>query len=165
MVKKSIVIVMLMFLLAGCSQPDYETLGEVEHDRSLPQPKSVSLRLPGEASVSALSDGEGEKLYFLDGYVVAVQTMEAGDLNRTLQTVTGFPQESLRLISYSRDGITCYDGAWATAGEGGDHVGRLTVLDDGDYHYVVSAMAPEQVSGSLGEVWQVIFASISLVEE
>jgi hypothetical protein len=57
-----------------------------------------------------------------------------------------------------------YDCVWTAAGETGLQLGRACVLEDGNYHYVLSVMAPEEETGRLREVWQNLFETCRLVD-
>ena len=56
-----------------------------------------------------------------------------------------------------------YDFVWAAAGEHGQQVCRACILDDGAYHYVMSASADEADAGALQSVWRELFNSYRLV--
>ena len=125
--------------------------------------QQVQVSLPDEAAAPAMEDGAGSKIYLCDGYTVTVQTFSGGDLDKTLQQATGFSRESLTLLETGHDGVTRYDCAWSTMGEGGNQVCRGVVLDDGRAHYVVCVMAPESEAGAFRETWQNILSSVTLV--
>ena len=44
----------------------------------------------------------------------------------------------------------------------GNQIGRAAILDDGNYHYVLSCMAPEALGGDLRETWDRVFASFQV---
>ncbi len=161
--KKMWVILALSLLLAGCgSQQTFETVDDVQAAPVMAQMQRISLALPKEAAVPAMENDNGEKLYLCNGYTVAVQTMEAGDLDRTLRQLTGFKRDQLTLMQTEQAGIKRYDCVWSTAGEGEDQVCRAAVLDDGSYHYAVTVMAEFSAAGELTETWRTILNSVSL---
>ena len=106
----------------------------------------------------------GETLYECDGYTVVLQTLEGGDLNRTVQAVTGYPADRLQLIQWSKDGVKRYDGVFTAAGEESLQVGRTCILDDGGYHYALTTLASEELSGQLQEQWKELYATLRLVD-
>ena len=89
--------------------------------------------------------------------------MESGDLEATVKAVSGFDMDSLTVIQTMRDGRDCYEFVWACAGEDGQQVGRATILDDGNYHYVLSVMGDADHAWENYPVWLSMFQSFSLV--
>ena len=162
--KKWFVVVFAAALLTGCgAQQTFETVDDVFEAGNNAAVGTVKLSLPDEAAVPVMESGTGGSLYLCDGYDLTVQTMEGGDLNRTLLQMTGYPADALQCIKTKPDGVTRYDLAWTSAGENGDLVARGVVLDDGAYHYVVTVMADAQISGSLRETWETLLESVRIV--
>ncbi len=151
-------------MLAGCgAQPTFETLGEIPVQNVSAQAQQIIISLP--AAVKDAEETEtGGQLYFCDGYQLTVETKPAGDLNKTLQETTGYALANLDVIETEHSDGKHYDCVWTSAGEEELQVGRTCVLDDGSYHYVVTAMADESESGKLRTVWQEIFDSVYLVD-
>lgn len=162
--KKLWILLLCGFLLAGCGAKEtFETVDDSFATPVSASVKQVSLSLPKEAAVTVMDNGEGGRLYLCDGYVLTVQTMESGDLQRTLRETTGFSKEDLTLMETDHYGTARYDCVWTSAGETGDQVCRAAILDDGTCHYVVSVMAPAETAGELKETWQNLLDSISLI--
>ncbi len=160
--KKTVVLLAMLLLLSGCSAaPAFETLGNVYASQPIARQEKVSFLLPEDASAVVLA-GESGKLYFCEGYEIMQETMAGGDLNRTVQSLTGYDKESLTLLQTGGIGATRYECAWTAAGEAGDQVGRAVILDDGNYHYCLTVMADSTESGSLQETWQAILSSFAL---
>lgn len=160
--KKCWILILVMLLLSGCgSQREYEQVLDVYAPQEA-QAHTLQLTLPEDAAVMTLENSQTGRLYFCDGYTVTVQILDGGDLDATLQAMTGFSRDSLTVIQTKSNGCTQYECAWSCAGEGGDQVGRLLCLDDGVYHYVVTVMADAAASGALGQSWDELFASVSL---
>lgn len=162
MKKHWITVIFLSILLTGCvSEPVFEP---VTDDYVIPEAAAsqIVIALPEDASVTVLTSSENGQLYLCDGYTITVQTLESGDLDSTLRTLTGFGEAELTLMQTQQQGMTCIEAAWTSAGEGGDQVGRLLMLDDGDYYYAVTIMAPAEDAGVLNGTWQEIFNSITL---
>lgn len=161
--KKCWVILLMALLLSGCAaQETFETLSDDYDISAMAQMQQLQLTLPEDAAVTTMENDETGKIYLCDGYSVAVQTMQAGDLNKTLRQVTGFSKEQLTVMQTRKDGITRYECVWSAAGEGGDQVCRAAILDDGSYHYAVTVMAEQAAAGQQTKTWQSILDSITL---
>lgn len=164
--KKLLVLLPMILLLAGCgSQETFETVTDnpMQQVSMVPEAQQVVLELPENTKMQTMqNDGTG-KLYFCDNFFITVQTVESGDLDGTLRSCTGFSQSQLRLIRTESQGAKCYECVWASAGEGQEQVGRLCLLDDGNYHYVVTAMADAENAGALQNTWQRLFDSVQLL--
>lgn len=161
--KRILITAISLFFLVGCSAREtFETVDDTLAQPVMAPMRQVQLLLPNEAVTPTMENGENGRIYLCDGYTVMVQTFLTGDLNGTLQQVTGFPRESLTLMETSQEGITRYECAWSSMGEGENQVCRCAVLDDGNYHYVVTVMAPESQAGAYLETWQNLMSSITL---
>lgn len=161
--KKLLLILCFMVALTGCGAQDtMETIADDNAAQVMAQVQQVHVSLPEEASVATMENADAGKLYLCDGYVVTVQTMEAGDLDKTLRQCTGFSRKQLTVMETVKNEIKRYDCVWSAAGEGGDQVARAAILDDGSYHYVVTVMADFASAGDLSKTWQEILDSITL---
>lgn len=164
--KKCLITVLLVCFLAGCRSPEsYETMTDLYYTPQLPEPAEISVWLPENGALSEMENGESDVLYLCDGYTVSLQTMESGDLDATLCAVTGYGKNALHGIGWEQNGLARYECAWASAGEGGDQVGRTVVLDDGNYHYVITVMGQAELAGAMTETWQAIMDSAALNTE
>lgn len=162
--KKCWIMLALALLLPGCgTQETMETVSDVYDAPVMAQVQQVELTLPEGAAVPSMENPEAGRIYLCDGYTLTVQTGEAGDLDKTLRQVTGYKKEQLTLMETQRGGVTRYECAWSAAGEGGDQVCRAVILDDGSYHYAVTAMTDSAKAGELTAVWQGILDSVRLV--
>ena len=155
--------VILAVLLTGCTQPkDFETMSDSYIEPELPLAQTVVFQLPEDAAKAVLeSDGTGT-LYLCDGYWVAVQTLPAGNLDATVREVTGYGADQVQLWQRKEGDIARYSCVWASAGEGGDQMGKATILDDGSYHYVLTVMAPAVDAGDLTETWNALMDSFRI---
>ena len=72
-------------------------------------------------------------------------------------------KDDLDILRTKQGDVKRYQWVWTSAGEEGVQVGRACVLDDGAYHYIVTAQASEAIAGELQAQWQEIFASVSIV--
>lgn len=159
--KKLLIVLLTACLLTACGgQKDMETVQDV-YTPQTETPMAVSLTLPKDATVQTMSSASG-KLYLCDGFTVTVQTLPGGDLTKTVADTTGYDLDRLTCIETEKDSITCYRLSWATVGEGGDQAARTLILDDGNFHYAITVMAPAEKAGALQNTWQEIFTSVGL---
>ena len=159
--KKWTLLFVLLFFLTGCgARGDFETVGDVYAPENL-TPKEVLLTLPSDAAAQTLA-GDGGKLYLCDGYSISVQTLEGGNLEETLRQVTGYSMDRLTLLETEKEGLRLYRCVWTAAGEGGDQIAQTAIIDDGNFHYAVTAMAHSEKAAALSAIWQEIFQSVRL---
>lgn len=157
--------ILLVVLLSGCGKgADFETMSDAYLQPEKPKAREVSMDLSAEAVAAAMA-GEHGSLYLCDGYTVAVQTMEAGNLDATVFAITGYTKDRLQLIQRQEKDYIRYECVWTAAGEAGDQVGRAVILDDGNYHYTLSVMANAELAGTLAETWQPLLQSFDLKED
>lgn len=161
MKKLGMIILAAALLLSGCAAPVYETLDGVDVNGQVPAAKTICFDLPEDATVQTVQGGPG-RIYFCEGYEIMVETMSAGDLDKTLRSLTGFTRDALTLMQTKVDGIDRYSCVWTSIGEGGEQIGRATILDDGGYHYCLSVTAPAQDALKLQPVFSDLFASFTL---
>ena len=160
--KKLVLLTVCAVLLAGCAATgSFEQLQDVYVPETLSEPAKIQLTLPADAAAQTLTGGSG-RLYFCDGYEIAVETLAGGDLNKTLKSVTGCEKEDLTLLQTGNGAITRWETVWTAAGEGTQRVGRVLILDDGSYHYCISVMADAMDAGALQEQWESLFAGVVL---
>ena len=159
--KKMAVILLCMCLLTGCSEAVYETLGPVEHvSATVPQLCKAVMTLPSDAAV--LTASGGNTMYICQEYSLAVQTLAGGDLGTTMRAVSGFEKEELTVMEKVCGDHKRYDFVWTAAGENGDLLCRAAVIDDGNYHYCLTAMADAEAAGEWKEEWNRLFGSFCL---
>jgi hypothetical protein len=162
--KRLVSFVLLAALLAGCgAQQTFETVADEYLLPVANTRREVSLVLPEEANVQAMQDTEGGTLYLCDAYTLTVQTVESGSLSRTLLGATGFSEDDLQVMSSRQGDNKRYEAVWTAAGEGEPQIGRVCILDDGSYHYVLTAMTSASVAGQNQKALQEIFSSFDLV--
>ena len=162
MKKTRVIIAVIALLLAGCG--DTETVETISDEILQPvsaEMRQIYLELPGEAASPAVESGS-DRLYQCDTYDIRVQILEGGDLNRTIQALSGYEKESLTVIETRQDGWDCYEFVWASVGESGDQIGRAMILSDGSYHYCVSVLgdAASRVENQVH--WDGLFDSFTL---
>lgn len=163
--KKACILLVIMLLLSGCAaQPAFETVSDLADVAAIAQQRELKVSLPKEATTPTLQSDTGGALYLCDGYTISVQTLQAGDLDATLRSLTGFSREQLTVMETLKHGVKRYDCVWTAAGEGGDQVARAVVLDDGSYHYAVTVMADFASAGELASTWKSILDSVSITD-
>lgn len=152
-----------MVLLCGCTKREVmETVADEWVVPVMAQPKQIQLDLPGEASVSAM-ENDNSRLYIADGYEIAVMTLDSGDLDETLEVLTGFSRDALTVMQTQSGDVKRYEFAWATIGENGDRIGRGVILDDGEYHYCLSVLKDAQQQETSQVIWSQVFHSFQVV--
>ncbi len=158
--KKFVWMVLLAALLTGCTAE--ETLETVSDEWLVPamaQPREISVRLPDNV-VAPVLEQEGRQLYMGQDYEIMLETLAAGDLNATILALSGYEKDQLTVLETQQEGVDRYDFVWTTAGEKGDRLGRAVILDDGTYHYCMSALRD---AGDTQIVWRDVFGSFALL--
>ena len=150
-------------LLWGCAnQETLETVADVWDVPAMAAPRQISVELPEGAGAETLESDTG-RLYVTDDYEIALETLDRGDLNGTLQALSGRTAEELTVLeTRTEDGMKRYEFVWACAGEEGDRLGRAVILDDGNYHYCLSVLRPADPERTSQVVWSQVFQSFSL---
>ena len=153
----------LALTLCGCAAKEtLETIADdIPAEPVLGEMREISARLP-DGAVSPVLSSEAEQLYLSEDYEILVQTCPAGNLNDTIQKLTGFDKDQLTVIETEQDGTRRYDFVWASAGEDGERLGRAAILDDGSYHYCLSVLRDAEGEKSQ-VVWSEVFSSFGLV--
>ena len=161
--KKLLLIALAVLMLSGCtSQPVFETVDDLPVSGESAQAKEIILSLPKEASIPTLEGEDGACLYDCGDYILTTHIFSGGDLDGTLQQLTGFPGANLSHMKTKQQNLDRYDCVWTAAGENGEEVGRAVVLDDGVYHYAVSVLADAKAAGELLEQWKTVLKSVKL---
>ncbi len=163
--KKTAVLILVLaaLLLSGCGSGAEQTMETIADEWEIPvmaAPRQTSLELPGEALACAMESDSG-RMYYGDCYEVMVTTRPAGDLNATLEDITGFSREDLTVMQTQSGTPERWEFAWVSAGENGERLGRGVILDDGDYHYCLSVLQDADVQ-DCQVVWSEVFRSFEL---
>lgn len=162
--KNILCFLLILALLAGCSAPVYETLGEVVHvGQNQAKTRQILLRLPPEANLLTFS-GE-DRLYLCDGYTLTLQTLPAGDLAATVRQLSGRELSALTCIESGCADHVRRDLSWTAMADEGQMVCRGVILDDGNYHYCLSVMANSEDAAALQETWGSLLFSFCLETE
>lgn len=161
--KKCCVVALLALLLAGCgSKETFETVNDELVKPVMGAAAVLSVDLPPSAAAQAIQNEDGSKLYFCDGYVVMVQTLDGGDMERTAKAICGYGTDCLEILETVIGSNRRRDWVWTSVGEGSDCIGRVAVLDDGNFHYCVSVMADAGLAGALDREWNTLFSSVRI---
>ena len=159
---KKLLILMVMLLLSGCgAEETFETVADEMALQVLAQPREIQMTLPEETLLPAM-ESDGRTLYLCNGYDVAVQTLSSGDLNATIRQLSGFDREELTIMETDSGAYRCYEFVWTAATDLGEQVGRAMILDDGTYHYTLTAMAPAEKALNYQEIWNGLFESFGI---
>lgn len=161
--KKWFVVFLAALFLAGCSAQDvFETVADEYVASAMAMPREISVRLPDGAS-SPVGGSDGAQIYLSEEYELIIETRSGGDFGATVSAISGFDPEDLTIVETRRDGIKRYDFVWTSAGEGIDRLGRGVILDDGTYHYCMTAIRNADQTNRTQIVWRDVFESFSLI--
>lgn len=161
--KKFLLWLVLALSLAGCGEAEvFETVGDEMAEAVMAEPREISLSLPEEAALPAMETDTGT-IYICQNYDVSIQTLQGGDLEGTIRSVSGFDMYDLTIMETTVSDADCYEFVWTSAGEWEDQVCRCRILDDGNYHYVLTAMIDADLIGEYQEIWNGMFESFCLV--
>lgn len=160
--KKLGYLVLLGLLLSGCrAQETMETISDDWVVPAMAQQQRIVVQLPGETALPVMEKGS-DRLYLSDDYEIAVQTLAGGDLEKTVSTLSGYGTDDVTMLETFSDGITRREFVWAAAGETGDRVGRGVILDDGSYHYCMTALWEADSAATAQINWDQVFSSFSV---
>ena len=161
--KRIFCILMMLMMLTGCAgENTFETVNDDLELLPTPEMQQTVVELPPEAASPTIESGS-ERLYMCGNYEIRIQTMESGDLESTVQAVSGYTKDRLTIMETQRNGMPCYEFVWASAGDEGEQVGRAAVLDDGNYHYILSVMGNAENAWENYPVWLSMFHSFAVV--
>lgn len=160
--KKWMILVVLALMLTGCTAREtYETVADEVIQAVSAQPRQIHIELPEEAVLPVMENEDGQ-LYMCKDYDVEVMTLDGGDIEKTIRTVTGMDPEDLTIMETLDSELSRREFVWTAAGELGEQVCRGAVLDDGSYHYVLCAMIDAQKAAEYQEIWNGLFESFSI---
>ena len=161
--KKIWIIFFTVLMLTGCGKAEvYETVSDEPVLAAEAQPREVYFQLAEEPAMPVM-ESDGGQLYLCGDYDIMVQTLKSGDLDSTVHQVSGFSREDVTILQTGSGEIDQYEFVWTSASDGGQQIGRATILDDGSYHYVLSATMDSGLIGEYQEIWNGIFESFKLV--
>ena len=163
MKKLAILLVCLLLLTGFAQEPSLETVNDEILQPVMTQVYSPVFTLPRDAAVTTMESPDAGTIYFCDGYTVTLRTLPGGDLDRTVVDTTGFSEEDLTLLKTRSEGFQRIQCVWSAVSEEGEQLGRLTVLDDGANHHVLSCMTPAADAAALAPEIQQLMDSFRLV--
>lgn len=164
--KKIWVIPLIALLLTGCGKSRvFETVSDVPAAPVAATMQRILVQLPSELSTPALQSEQEGTLYLCDDYSVVIHTVQSGDLARTIQNATGMKKDDLQILQTRQGSAKRYQWVWTANGENGLQVGRGCVLDDGAYHYIITALADDEKAWQVQPAWKEIFASFRLTTD
>ena len=159
---KKIIITLLALLLTGCSAEEtFETISDEIIQPVMAQPGEILVSLPGETAMPAMESDSG-RMYLASDYEIYIQTMDSGDLNETIKTASGYEKDAITVMHTRWEGIDRYEFVWSCAGENGDRIGRGVILDDGDYHYIMTVLRDAESTAATQISWNDVFSSFCL---
>lgn len=157
---------LFVLILCGCkAEKELETISDVHQTPKTVHPMEVCVSVPDDAALEVMSSPENGSIYFCEDYTLTMHTVPAGDLRKTVLEASGFLPDQLPIIKTQKAGCVSYDFVWTSVGEQGDQVCRCSILDDGNFHYVLTAMADAEVAGQLTEKqWEDVFSTFCLAK-
>ena len=161
MLKKGLCLVLVSLLLGGCGvEETVETVAD-EWVEVLAPVREIRVSLPEE--VAPVAEDTAGALYIASDYEICIQTMDGGDLDATVRSISGHEREDLTVIATEPQGLRRYDLVWTAAGEGGDRIGRAVIVDDGAHHYTMTVLRDAESVETDQIVWRTVFESFTLV--
>jgi hypothetical protein len=161
--KRMIVLMTVLGLLSGCGAAEtYELVTDEPVQQVSAQPREMHFFLAEETAMPAMETDSG-KLYLCGEYDVMSQIFDGGDLERTIRQVSGFSPNDLTVIQTESENVKKTEFVWTSAAEEGHRICRATILDDGNYHYVLSATVPAEKIEEYQEIWNGIFETFKLI--
>ena len=93
-----------VLLLWGCgAQETLETVSDEWLVPAMAQPREISLRLPEDLVMPVLETAD-RKLYLAEDYEIMLETMDSGDLDATIRSLTGYDSDRLTVIRTGQAG-------------------------------------------------------------
>ena len=161
--KKFVWLLALFLCLTGCAkQQTFETVSDEILSPVSATVQQTFVQLPEGASATVM-ETDGGRLYFWDDFTVSCFVTESGDLDQTVQSVSGFSADQLQIMQTQWGDTKRYDFVWTAAGEAGQQLCRASILDDGHYHYILMASSQAEQAGQLQQTWIQMFDSFRLV--
>lgn len=158
--KKIGIIFLLCALLCGCAAaPTYETLGGDIHQAAISLKEAV-VSVPEGAAEMAIEQGT---YWVCDDFDLQVQILSGGDLRETVSALSGLDVDSLTVMTSAAGEMVRYEWVWTAMSEAGQMLCRGLVLDDGAYHYCLTAIGPAEQGEKLNSQWNDIFSSFHAV--
>lgn len=162
--KKVFVLLLLTSMLVGCgAEETFEVVEDVIPVEPVAVPQQFYVTMPDDVLTPTFQN-DSEELYVCQDYTISKQVLPSGDLEKTVNTLTGLSQEDIQMLKTFQDNADRYDLVWTAAGEDGLQLGRACILDDGNYHYVLSTLAPEETASRMRDTLQYMYDSCKLMD-
>ena len=160
--KRIWIVVPLVLTLLGCAAEEtWETVADDLVQPVMASPRQITVRLPDDA-VAPVLESDSEQIYLCEEYEIVLQTCASGDVGATVRQLSGYDMEHLTVMQTQQEDVTRYEFVWVSAGERGDRLGRAVILDDGCYHYCLSALRDADTTEKSQIVWSEVFGSFAL---
>lgn len=154
-------LLILSLFLCGCkAEETFETVSDEIVSPVMSQPRQIAVRLPDDA-VSPVLESEARQIYMSEEYEITIETLSSGDLNATVQSLTGYEIEQLTVMETGNEDVKRYDFVWVSTGDLGECLGQAVILDDGEYHYCMSVLRDAGKRTQI--VWSDVFSSFTLI--
>ncbi len=163
--KKLCVILLALLLFTGCTEKKtYETISDGLEQQKLPAMLSMDAHIPADALTPVFQDSSAGTFYDCGEFTATMHAVPVGDFGGLIRDITGFDMEQLQVLESYQEGLKSYQVVWSSTGEGQTQVGKANILTDGNYYYVLTAMAPEDLAGKLTQgAWKELFSSFRAV--
>ena len=162
--KKMIALLLLTVFLTGCgAEETFEVIEDEIPAEPVVSPQQFVVSLPDD-TLTPTFQSDSEELYVCEEYTISKQITQSGDLENTIKMISGKSREDLDVIQTQQENHDRYEFVWTSAGEDGLQVGRACILDDGNFHYILSVMATEDASGNMRNTLQDVFDSCKLLD-
>ena len=159
--RKYCLLLLLPVLLLGCtSEETFETVSDEIVSPVMAMPRNITVRLPDDA-VSPVLESDTRQIYMSEEYEITIETVSAGDLDATVRNLSGYGKDQLTVVETQADTVKRYDFVWVSTGEQGERLGRGVILDDGEFHYCMSAIRDAKKQTQI--VWSDVFQSFALI--
>lgn len=158
--KRIWIILLLCAMLSGCAAaPVYETLGGDIHQAAVTVKEAV-VSVPKGAKEMTMANGT---YWICDSFDLQLQILAAGDLAATVAALSGLDADNITVMTSVAGEMTRYEWVWTAMSEAGQMLCRGLVLDDGAYHYCLTAIGPAEQGESMTSQWNDIFSGFYAV--
>lgn len=149
-----VILIVMILMLVGCSQPTWETVADSRGDVAVmsryDSEYAVEVQLPQDMQL--LQQMDGWDIYATaDGVLeVELRTILASDLDSAVYRLSGFTSEELNILQTEKSGMPEYQFVWTSQTEEGSRVYRAElIMSDVECYAVVCSFL--EVSGNTYE--------------
>ena len=160
--KKLVLILLGCLLLGGCSRKTEAAVEYVSDEAALQGVYTISFDIPEGVEETAL--GTSGTLYSdPDGnYTIAAEQIAAKTLEEAVETISGFPYDTLDVIALNGGEFGSYQFAWASAGEEGDSVSACKLYAGDGGYYALTMTQRAGLGTRYASVAEAAFSSFTL---